>query len=279
MKEMKKSFFLIASFIFTLFSCTEKIDLDLDTSSVRLVVEANLTDQPGPYLVRIATTAPYYAEGLLPVVSEAVVTISDGDTTVRLVELEPGDYYTPAGYTGEPGKTYRLAIRLKEEIAGTKDYSAVAVMPQKAPTDSCNVIYEPDLFKGMWQIRWYAQDPSGPNAYLFRAYRNGQPVTDSLRRWSAIDDQFFDGNYTMGIGVLYFFKNRRQYIYEGDTIVLEVCNITSEYQKFVMFLKDEVQSSNPLFSPPPANVPGNISNGGLGYFAAYPVQYVQTVCR
>ena len=83
----------------------------------------------------------------------------------------------------------------------------------------------------------------------------------------------------MGIGVLYFFKNRRQYIYEGDTIVLEVCNITSEYQKFVMFLKDEVQSSNPLFSPPPANVPGNISNGGLGYFAAYPVQYVQTVCR
>ena len=276
---MKKLIFLIAPLAIMLFSCTEKIELDLDTSSVRLVVEGNLTDLPGPHRVRIATTAPYCAEGLLPVVADAEVTINDGDTTVILTEQEPGDYYTPVGFVGEPGKTYTLEIRLNEEIAGTKDYTAIAMMPLKIPTDSCNVKYEPDMYKGLWQIRWYAQDPPGENAYLFRAYRNGEPVTDSLSRWGAVDDQFFDGNYTMGIGVLYFFKNRNQYIYEGDSITLEVCNITEEYQHFVMYLKEEVQSNNPLFSPPAANVPGNISNGGLGYFAVYPVQYVRTIYR
>lgn len=274
---MKKIFLPMLIGLVVLTSCTEKIELDLDTSSIRLVVEGNLTDQPGPHKVRLATTAPYYAEGLLPVVAGADVTLSDGDTVIVLTEEQPGDYYTSAGFQGIPGHTYTLTIVLDEEIAGEKRYTAVAPMPLKVVTDSCSVKYEPDMFKGGWQIRWYAQDPIGPNAYLFRAWRNGVLETDSLRRWTAFDDQFFDGNYTMGIGVIFFFKSRDQFIYPGDSIALEVCSVSVDYQWFIQNLRNEVRPRNPLFAPPPANVPGNISNGGLGYFAAYPVQFVGTV--
>lgn len=274
---MRKILLPLFFVLVALSSCTEKIELDLDTSSIRLVVEGNLTDQPGPHSVRLATTAPYYAEGLLPVVTGAAVTLSDGDTTVVLIEGQPGDYATGADFQGVPGHTYTLTISLAEEIAGTKLYTAVAPMPLKVVTDSCNVKYEPDMFKGGWQIRWYAQDPEGPNAYLFRAWRNGILETDSLRRWTAFDDQFFDGNYTMGIGVIFFFKSRDQFINPGDSIMLEVCSVSTNYQWFIQNLRNEVRPRNPLFAPPPANVPGNISNGGLGYFAAYPVQFVGTV--
>lgn len=260
-------------------SCTEKIELDLDTSSVKLVVEGNLTDQPGAHLIRIGQTAPYYAEGRLPAVTGARVTLTDGDTIITLSEQQPGDYFTPDLFAGIPGHTYTLQIELDEAIDGRTRYTAVAPMPLKTVTDSTAVKYEPDMFRGGWQIRWFAQDPPGYNAYLFRAWQNGVLVTDSLTRWTAFDDEFFNGNYTMGIGVLFFFKQRDQVINPGDTITLEVCDVTDDYQWFIQNLKNEVQPRNPLFAPPPANVPGNISDGAIGYFAAYPVQMVTTIYR
>lgn len=274
---MKKNIFYSVLLLTLLISgCTEKIDLDLDTSSIKLVVEGNITDQPGPYMVRIATTAPYYADGRLPVVTGAAVTVSDGDSVITLSEQVPGDYYTPAGFTGVPGKTYTLQIDLQQEIAGERHYTAIAPMPLKHLTDSISVEYRSDWYKGGWQIKLYALDPPGPNAYLFRPWQNGVLI-DSLTRWTAVDDQFFDGNYVMGIGVIAFFKERNQIINYGDSIALEVFNITNDYQTFIENMQYEVEPRNPLFAPPPSNVPGNISNGGIGYFAAYPVHKVYTV--
>jgi len=45
--------------------------------------------------------------------------------------------------------------------------------------------------------------------------------------------------------------------------------INREYNDFLSDAQIELQGSNPLFSGPPANVKGNISNGAFGFFSAY----------
>ena len=57
----------------------------------------------------------------------------------------------------------------------------------------------------------------------------------------------------------------------GDTVTVELNNMGKEYFGFLQEAQAELRGSNPLFSGPPANVKGNISNGAIGFFAAYSV--------
>ena len=63
------------------------------------------------------------------------------------------------------------------------------------------------------------------------------------------------------------FKDER--LIPGDVVKLEVASVTSEYANFVWAVQAEVNGQNPLFSGPPANITGNMSNGAVGFFAAY----------
>jgi hypothetical protein len=50
-------------------------------------------------------------------------------------------------------------------------------------------------------------------------------------------------------------------------------SIDEVFYKYVIALQGETRTSIPLFSGPPANLPGNISNGALGYFTAFSNSY------
>src|SRR4030042_6721650 len=43
--------------VFISYSCTEKYDLDIKDNTPRLVVEGLITDQPGPYYVRLTKSS------------------------------------------------------------------------------------------------------------------------------------------------------------------------------------------------------------------------------
>jgi hypothetical protein len=50
----------------------------------------------------------------------------------------------------------------------------------------------------------------------------------------------------------------------GDTISIELNCLSEDYYNFIRTASLEVSGGNPLFAGPPANVPGNISNGAVG---------------
>ena len=89
----------------------------------------------------------------------------------------------------------------------------------------------------------------------------------------------FNGSYMTGVSVIYINNEHKwETIYPGDTIMLQMSGITKEYYNFV----NQVAQSGfniPFFSGPPANVTGNISNGGIGFFAAYSNSFAKTVVR
>ena len=147
--------------------------------------------------------------------------------------------------------------------------------------DSIRAVFNPDWGKkGVWTIKLWAQEPGNEvNYYLFNLYRNGKLMTDTITKKVVSDDKFYNGSYMTGVDVIYI-NNQHAWetIYPGDTIMLQMSGITKEYFNFI----DQVKQSGfniPFFTGPPANVEGNISKGGIGFFSAYSNSFAKAVVK
>ncbi len=266
--------------VILLSSCTKKIDIELDSDFIRLVVEGYLTTDTTSHFVKLTTTSDYFSDQKAPTISGAVVTINDGTNTLQLTETNPGTgiYSSTPDVYGIVGKTYTLNIELPEEIDGTKLYTATSTIMPVAPIDSIKVKYEED-WDG-WVVQLYAKDPPTINYYMFNIYKNEDHLTDTINKVGVTDDTFFNGNYTNGIGVGFLDEEKsREYVHPDDTITLQMAGITEGYYNFVWQVQEQTQYQAPLFSGPPANIPGNISDGAIGYFAAYSTTYSTVIAK
>jgi hypothetical protein len=272
---MRKLLIIPAIFIY-LTSCTERIDVKLDDTFTRLVVYGTITTDTTSHYVELSTTTSYYYNEAPPPVSGASVEIADDlGNVVDLPEVEPGKYSTPALFAAVPGRTYTLRIELAEEINGHKTYMASSTVNPIYPIDSIGLVYQPDWGEeGFYEVTCYYQDPPTTDFYMFNIFKNGELLTDTINDRFVIDDELYNGNYTNGIGVGYLDQSKEsEVLLPGDTVVFQGCNITEEFYDFIVALQTETGFQTPLFSGPPANVNGNISNGAVGFFAAYGVAY------
>ena len=266
-----KSIYLIFLLSILVVSCTEPIDIELDSSYIRLVVDGAITTDTMAHTIKLKTTSSYYYDQPAPVVTGAQVSISDGTLTFNLKEDSAGVYRTDPTVFGVGGQTYTMNIRLANPIGGYTDYSAVSTLYPINPLDSVNLLFHPDWADfGIWEVKCYVQEPPTIDFYRFLIIRNHVLLTDTLNEWFITDDKFFNGSYTNGATVAYLQQgSANEGLTPGDTVTVEVNSIGKEYFNFLFEAQAELRGSNPLFSGPPANVKGNISNGAVGFFTAY----------
>lgn len=262
--------------------CTERIEVEVDSTYTRLVVEGYVTTDTMAHSVKLSLSGDYFINKQAGRISNAVVMIDDGDRLFELSESEkePGLYLTDPGFHGIPGKTYTLLIsHVDADGDGAyEEYTAESLLPPVAPMDSIGLeLMETPHFK-IYQVLVYAWDPPETNFYAFRVYRNNTLLTDTLSELIVQSDEFFNGNYTYGIPSQFLDQDEEGEVLEnGDTVVFELNGITEEYYQFVMEAQSEVFSRTPIFSGPPANITSNISNGALGFFTAYSIKRATTV--
>jgi len=267
----------ISLILILLAGCTERIDIELDSSYTRLSVEGYITSDTMAHWVRLTTTTDYYNTTPPPPVLGATVEIDDGMDIITLTEYDsmPGYYYTPADYFGVPGRTYNLNILLNEKINDENHYTATSEMNPVAPIDSITLVYNPN-FEG-WEVRIYAFDPPTEDYYSFQIYKNGILQSDTINEVSITDDRFFNGSYLPGVPA-YFMRGDDVNLVPGDVITLKMGGITKDFFTFIDELRNETfRFRNPLFSGPPANIISNISGDAVGYFTAYSVSYSSTI--
>ncbi|MBW6460348.1 MAG: DUF4249 domain-containing protein [Bacteroidales bacterium] len=277
---MKKLLLIIILPIFIATSCTERIDIELEETFTRLVVFGTLTTDTTRHYIELSKTTSYYYNQAPPPVTNAVVEISDDlGNRVLLTEEKPGFYATPTSFFVIPGRIYTLQIELEEEINGHRYYEASSAVNAINPIDSIGLIYQPLWGEsGFYEVTCYYQDPLTQDFYMFDIYKNGELLTDTITNRIVVSDDFFNGSYTNGIGVGYLDQSKeRELLFPGDTITFRGSNVTEEYYTFIWTLQQETGFQTPLFSGPPANIKGNISNGAVGFFAAYSVAYASAV--
>lgn len=272
------SFFVVSLIIS---SCTERIDVDLDQQEyARLVVEGAISTDTMAHLITLAKTADYFENQPPTPVSNAEVKIYNDFEEYQLIEKpeSSGNYFTESDVYGIVGREYQMSITLAEEIGGTKEYNASSSIYPINPLDSIALEYWEDF--DVWEVKCYVWDPPTTDYYMFYVYRNGEPCNDTITEVFVVDDLLYNGNYTNGIGVAFLDQNyAHQKLEPGDVVTLRVSRITEDYTNYLWSVQTEASYKIPLFSGPPANVQGNLDNGGFGAFAAYSNSYASTVVK
>lgn len=120
--------------LFLLTGCIENFDLPTVLNGERrtLVVDGSITDQEGPYTVKLTNTKPLSADTIAQVETGATVIIEEENgTSVTLVEILPGVYQTsPNEIRGEIGKSYRLSIRLFDGLEYQSTWELIRRTPE-----------------------------------------------------------------------------------------------------------------------------------------------------
>jgi hypothetical protein len=282
--------------ILLLGACEKDINFELKAAEPLLVVDAKIEDGEPPYVVLskslsfFSSINPQILEGAY--VHNADIFISNGILTHKLKEypipLLAGftayvytiDITSPAtAFNGQLNKNYSLKI-----VSEGKEYNAVTNIPSNAiKLDSIWVKVAPQNDDTLKRVLYFkATDPRGfgnfgryftkVNSELFLPGEN-----------SAFDDQIIDGTtFTSQLPKGFYRANKPKadsnYFQKGDTISVKFCNIPQAAYTFWNTWEFSFQAIGNPFAQP-SKVIGNITNGALGAFSGYAVQYKTIVAR
>ena len=274
-------------FFFFFFSCEKDIDLKLDPSENRLVVDANI-ENGRPPVVFLSKSIDYFSKITPSLLSEsfvhnAMVSVSDGAQMVKLIEdtiVNIGGnkicyYTTPKGslFLGKINTTYKLNIQLGNDL-----YTATTTIPEiTRRVDS--MWWEKLPFSDdpkACRVMITAKDKPGLGDYIrYFTKVNSSPFLPGFT--SVYDDDIIDGKtYTIplekGFDKNGIFVDSLSYYKRGDTVTFKLCQIDKNTYEFWRTYEFSYQSiGNPFSSP--VKIQSNVNNNALGCFSGYAAQY------
>lgn len=225
--------------------CEEVVEIDLEESEPRLVIEASLVWNQersiSPLYIKLTTTAPYFDDEV-PAATGALVSISDplGDTYF-FEEIEPG-LYRHEGFPPLPDNPYELEIIYQDEVfTGTETFVSTPKIEYIEQNNDGG-------FSGdEIELRAFYTDPAGiDNYYLFQFYHEFLSIQIS-------DDELVDGNRTFA-----FFSDED--LAPGDEVFLEIQGISERFYEYMFILRSQAGTSGGPFQTQPTTVRGNIIN-------------------
>jgi hypothetical protein len=241
-----------------LIACEEIIEIDLEGTDPRIVIEGSISDRPGPYRVLLSRTTDYFDPSEYPAVTGATVVVSDDlGTRDTLVEVMDGIYETTT-IQGMSGRTYQLDVE-----AEGQEYTASARLPQRIDINSIELEYYPETYyyeEAYWLHCHFTDPLDTANFYRVRVFKN-----DTLdKNIYGIDDKFIDGNPVD----LFIWGDSYQ---PGDTAILELFSMDDMVYDYFLTLANLLYSGGDGSYSTPANPNTNLSNDALGYFGAFAI--------
>lgn len=251
--------------LITLTSCfEERIELDYNQNeNKKVIITGWITDLDEPQFISVENTVNYLGENVPDPISDAVVSISDSQSSYELAHQENGKYFLPTNWTATIGETYTLTVVYdgntytsshKMRACPEIENFFIREVEDISDTDSIH-IYE--------SIFSFQEIPGEGDAYYGIDYVEGTTDNDTLFNGQFTNDDFVDGEYFEDIDI----SDYDRLFKIGDKVVLDIFSIGFESSEYLVDIQTEVFRGG-LFDTPPANVRTNISGGALGYFIA-----------
>jgi hypothetical protein len=260
---------MVLAVVLALSSCEDVIDVNLNRTPPRLVVDAWLTDQPGEQTIKLRLTASYLDNNPAPRVSGATVTVQDNEG--KLYEFtDPdnnGDYVwmpTENAVFGTIGNTYTLQV-----VYQGQTYQAVSRLNPTVAVET--ITYEkraPQLNRqeGYWATLVARDRPETGNCYWIRTYKNGS----YLNKPGEINLAYDAGFANTGLNNQAFIQPIAEQInpqaidneppYQpGDQVRVEIWSISGSAYNFLSQAQSEMTNSG-LFATVPSNTESNVRN-------------------
>ena len=253
----------VTMFLLLLTNCEEVIQVDLENTEPKIVIEANISNDPENNIVRITKSTDFYTPSEYETVSDAEIFVTDENGgSFPFAETEPGTYKNNNLITRE-GIKYSISVRV-----GDQTYIASSSMQKPLILDSIAAKGEKRPFRDEldYEYHVYFQDNLGIEDFArFRLFING----DLQNRIFRYDDRLTDGNY---IDFDRFFFEPKEDVKPGDIITIDMLTIDKITFDYFDTLNRVTASSRGPFSSTSPSIPiTNWNNDALGYFSAYSI--------
>ena len=262
---MKKNIVLKSSNIilvllvcFSLFSCEDVIQADLDTGEARIVIDAEILWQKGTdgalQTIKISRMTAYYNPET-PKVSGAQVYIENSSgNQFTFTETAPG-IYTCTDFVPELNGTYTLHVAADGQL-----YTATETLVPVPEINNIEQLQTGGFSGDDPEVAIYYNDaPNVANYYLVSFISPTLPYPS----YDLSDDNLSDGNELKS-------DFSDEDLKTGDTLEITLRGISHQFYNYMNLIL-EAADSNP-FATPPANIKGNILNqdstgsAAIGYF-------------
>ncbi len=257
---MKKLFFFMAS-ILTLIACEDVVEVDLNESTPKLVIEANIlkniaVNDDNVIRIRLSKTVPFFNNSVDPV-TDAIVTITDQNGVVTPIPSSNEDgLYGISDFAVMPGVAYTLEI-----IVDGETYTATETLVTGVPLEFVEQDNEGGFSNDEIELKAFFNDPPNvQNYYLFEGLSSKGNMADTF------NDEFFDGNEIFGF---YSVED----LEAGDEVTFYLHGVNEQFYNFMFtLLQQSSDQSDGPFETQPATVRGNVlnttnpDNFPLGYF-------------
>lgn len=243
---MNYRLYILCLLLFTFSSCEEVVDIPLEETSPRLVVEASITWVKGSkgnkQNIILSTTAPFYDETTLPVEDAKVKIFNEEGETFEFTHTGDGVYVTD-NFIPQTNEEYELQIMYKGE-----QYTAREKMIPVTDIDHIEQSKSGGFSGEDYEIKVYYNDPVDEQNYYYFIFKNDK---NSIEIY---EDEFTNGNQIFG----YY---STEDIKRGDEIKIEMAGISRAYYDYLFVLRSQIGNNNGgPFETKPATVKGNIVN-------------------
>lgn len=251
---MKKHILFSILLVSIFSSCQKEIDIDLNDSDSKIVIEANYIATDSLVHVLVSKTSSYFDGYAANPVNDAVVTIRENNGSEIVVPLVSDGFYELADYAPSYGATYTIKVSY-DNI----HYTAESVlMPVMELLPSTLEFQEESIFskEGYWVIYRFQDFPGVGNCYKLIPTYEGKTY-DKFGEFSSGDDKLTDGNLIERPLIKSF--------QVGDIVKLELQSINQKVYEYY----SQLSSNTSGFTAAAGNPDYFWSNGALGYFSAY----------
>lgn len=246
-------------------SCEKAIDLKLENSDPKYVIEGTVSNEAGGAKVLLSQSKKFTDDNTFIGVSGAQVSV-ESDGTVYTFEATGTGVYQNTELTGIPGHTYHLTVKLND-----KTFTSTSTMPQPVSLDSIYVVNDEFATnKDGSKMRLASvkyKDPMDVRNY----YRFVQYIDNKKEKTVFVDEDEFTNGQTVNSRLNYNNDNDdpAREIRAGKQLMVEMQCIDAAVYKY--FFSLTTGASGDGNNAAPSNPMSNISGDGLGYFSAYTI--------
>ncbi|OBQ51969.1 hypothetical protein VQ01_14640 [Tamlana sp. s12] len=253
---MKKYIYTSLTAILGLFlSCTDVIEVEVPTADPRLVIEASLDWEKGTpgnsQTVKLSTTTPYFDTDQPNAVTNAVVSVTQLSTNdvYNFVNQNDGTYTTNE-FVPVFNEDYALTVQYENET-----YTSTETLLPTTPITYITQSRSGGLLPDALEVNVHFDDPEDEtNYYILKFLREG----DLYPELRDVSDEFLNGNE-----INIFYEKRgdddEDEFQPGDTVDINLYNVSERYYRFIQLLNSQSGSGNP-FAPTPVELRGNCIN-------------------
>ena len=243
-------------------SCEDVIDVDLDNSEPRLVIEASINWIEGTagnaQDIRLSLTSPFFEETPSPVTTaEVFITSTNGMQFSFTQNDEPGLYETDS-FVPQLNEAYTLTVNYNSNT-----YTSTAILEPVVPIDFVEQTMNGGFTGDDIEIKPNYTDPENEENFYFFSFE--APVS-TFPALEVYEDEFTDGNQV-------FAYYSEEDLNPGDVVVIRSYGISERFYDFMFKLLSQTNSEvGGPFETQPATLRGNIVNTTspddfpLGYF-------------